>query len=98
MPDEPPRTRLRLHAVVRGDVQGVGYRYFARREAQALGLVGFVRNLADGSVEIVAEGERSHLEALVVALQRGPTAAQVEQVDCKWGAPEGRESAFLIRY
>ncbi len=46
-----------LRFIVRGRVQGVGYRYFARKSAESLGLTGFARNLADGSVEVVAEGE-----------------------------------------
>jgi acylphosphatase len=98
MPDQPASTRQRLRAVVRGDVQGVGYRYFARREAQSRGLVGFVRNNADETVEVVAEGERSQLDTLVLALNRGPTAARVERVDCEWSAAEGTASGFSIRY
>lgn len=98
MPDPAPTTRVRLHAVVQGRVQGVGYRYFVRREAQARGLVGTVRNLADGAVEVIAEGERARLEGLVQALERGPTAAEVERVDCEWGVAEGIASGFSVRY
>jgi len=98
MPDQSPSTRQRLRAVVRGEVQGVGYRYFARREAQSRGLDGFVRNHADGSVEVVAEGPRAQLDALVLALNRGPTAARVERVDCEWSAAEGVVSGFAVRY
>ncbi len=98
MPDQSPSTRQRLRAVVRGEVQGVGYRYFARREAQSRGLDGFVRNNADGSVEVVAEGPRAQLDALVLALNRGPTAARVERVDCEWSAAEGAVSGFAVRY
>ncbi|TMG57453.1 MAG: acylphosphatase, partial [Chloroflexi bacterium] len=54
----------RLHAVVRGDVQGVGFRYYVQRKARQLGLPGWVRNNDDGSVELVAEGERDALEQL----------------------------------
>ncbi len=98
MPDQAPSTRVRLRAIVYGDVQGVGYRYFVRRQAQSLGVVGWVRNLADNSVEVVAEGERTRLDALVLALERGPSAARVERVDREWSAAEGAFSGFSIRY
>ena len=98
MHDQPLSSRVRLHAVVHGEVQGVGYRYFARREAQSRGLVGWVRNREDGAVEVLVEGERSRLESLLIALQRGPTAAQVERVDCEWSAAENISSGFTIRY
>lgn len=88
----------RLTALVRGDVQGVGYRYFARREASALGLRGFVRNLPDRSVEVVAEGERSLLQQFVGVLRRGPSAAIVEAVDTAWSNAEGTFSGFQIRH
>ena len=92
-----PEQQTRLRAIVRGYVQGVGYRYFARREAQARGLTGYVRNLADGSVEVVAEGARSQLEAFLQALERGPSEAEVEHVDCEWGAAGGATFGFSVR-
>lgn len=70
-----------LRFIVRGRVQGVGYRYFARRSAESLGLVGFARNLADGSVEVVAEGEPQALSSLEAALRQGPSFALVESLD-----------------
>ncbi len=87
----------RLTARVRGDVQGVGYRFFARREASALGLRGYVRNLPDNSVEVVAEGERGLLQQLVGVLRRGPSAAFVEAVDTEWSPAEGAFGGFQIR-
>src|SRR5213595_3888362 len=65
----------RLHAVVRGDVQGVGFRYFVQRKAQQLGLRGWVRNNDDGTVELVAEGDRGKLEDLERAVRAGPRMA-----------------------
>jgi acylphosphatase len=65
---------------VSGDVQGVGYRFFAVRVAQRLGLAGFVRNLSDGRVEVYAIGEPRDLEDLRQELERGPRAAQVSGV------------------
>jgi acylphosphatase len=70
----------RLHAVVQGRVQGVGFRYFAVERARDLRLVGFCRNLSNGDVEVVAEGEEGALEALMVALRQGPQMAHVEKV------------------
>lgn len=87
----------RLTARVHGDVQGVGFRFFARREASALGLRGYVRNLANGDVEVVAEGGRIRLEQLLAALERGPSAADVEQVEASWSTGDGTFSSFQIR-
>ena len=70
-----------LHVVVRGRVQGVGYRWFVRERGRALRLAGWVRNLSDGSVEIAADGEGSALERLRVLLGQGPPGADVVAVD-----------------
>ena len=70
-----------LHVVVRGRVQGVGFRWFVRERGRALGLSGWVRNLADGSVEVVANGERLALERLRMLLGQGPPGAAVSAVD-----------------
>lgn len=70
----------RLRVVVSGRVQGVGYRYFAQAEAASRGLAGYVRNLQDGNVELVAEGPIELLDSLVIALQQGPQLARVDGV------------------
>jgi len=67
--------------VVRGRVQGVGFRWFVGREAQRLGVGGFVRNLPDGTVEVVSQGTEAQLDALEEALARGPRMARVDAVD-----------------
>jgi acylphosphatase len=84
----------RLHGVVHGDVQGVGFRYFLMREAQRLGLRGWVRNRDDGTVEFVAEGSRSDLERLKQAAAQGPRMARVERVDGQWSAAAGNLDSF----
>jgi acylphosphatase len=66
---------------VAGRVQGVGYRYFAMRSAEALGLTGFVRNLADGRVEVVGEGLEQVLAEFEQKLRQGPAFAAVESLD-----------------
>jgi len=76
----------RLHGVVHGDVQGVGFRYFLMREARRLGLRGWVRNRDDGTVEFVAEGRRSDLERLKQVAGQGPRTARVDRVDGHWSA------------
>lgn len=67
------------HAVVTGRVQGVGFRWFARERAKRLGLKGWVRNRPDGSVEIVAMGETSHLEEFKLQMRAGPHGAAVDE-------------------
>lgn len=88
----------RLTAVVEGGVQGVGYRFFARARARALGLRGYVRNQRGGTVEVVAEGPRHALEQLLAALRRGPAAAEVTHVAASWGPAEQAFSDFGIRH
>jgi acylphosphatase len=67
--------------VVRGRVQGVGFRWFVQREAQALGVSGWVRNNFDGAVEALAVGSSAQLTALEAKLQAGPRAARVDSVE-----------------
>ena len=74
----------RLDAVVRGLVQGVGFRYFVMREARRLELDGWTANEADGSVRVVADGPRETLEILLEALREGPPASIVERVAVNW--------------
>jgi len=74
----------RARLVVRGRVQGVGYRWFARDAATALGLQGWVRNRRDGSVELETAGTEATLSALCERLRQGPPAAQVTAVDVQW--------------
>ena len=86
----------RVEVVVRGSVQGVGYRYFAWREAMALDLEGWVANEPDGSVRCVAQGPRDRLEAFIAILRAGPPAALVERRQRALG-PAGRRSRPLRR-
>jgi acylphosphatase len=88
----------RLHAVAHGYVQGVGFRAFVARESRRLGLAGSVRNRADGTVEVIAEGERRVLEELLLALHRGPAEAEVQRVDARWSAAEGGLTRFEVEF
>lgn len=87
-----------LHAIVHGLVQGVSFRYFTQRAALSLALTGWVRNRADGTVEVVAEGPSQQLQRLEAFLQVGPPAAEVEQVEVTWQAPTGRFDTFEVRH
>jgi acylphosphatase len=73
-----------VHLVVRGRVQGVGFRYFVLRRADTMGISGWVRNRVDGAVELEAEGPRTELERLVAAVTRGPAGAHVTAVEQEW--------------
>jgi len=87
----------RLTAWVRGRVQGVGFRWWTRARALELGLVGTATNLADGRVEVVAEGPRASCEALLEAL-RGPGApGRVTGVTERWSDPRGGLNGFVER-
>jgi acylphosphatase len=82
-----------VRIVVTGRVQGVGYRAFVARQADNLGLAGWVRNQPDGSVEAFAAGRADRLDAFVAALRRGPAHSRVEDVRTEWldtaEGPEG---------
>ncbi|HUZ86489.1 MAG TPA: acylphosphatase [Candidatus Baltobacterales bacterium] len=84
----------RLHAVIHGDVQEVGFRYFLLRRGRELLLRGWVRNNDDGTVELVAEGERADLEELKRAAEKGPSLARVERVAAWWSAAGGGLGPF----
>ena len=79
-------------------MQGVGFRYFAREVARDLGLVGYVRNLAGGPVEVVAEGTERDLLRLAEALRRGPLGARVDGVDLTWSDPRGDFPSFRVEF
>jgi acylphosphatase len=73
--------QIAVRLVIRGCVQGVGYRWWARTEARRLGLGGWVRNRIDGSVELLVAGPAAAIEQFVAACRRGPTAASVASVE-----------------
>jgi acylphosphatase len=75
--------RTSRHYLISGRVQGVGYRAFAHRTAQRLGVTGWVRNLEDGSVEVLAHGSEDQFLRLEVELKQGPAHALVERLNCR---------------
>lgn len=88
---------MRLQAFVKGRVQGVGFRWWTRARALELGLMGSATNLADGRVEVVAEGPRPACEALLELLRGSGTPGRVDFVAERWGTARGEEEGFVER-
>lgn len=88
---------VRIHAIVAGRVQGVGFRYFTQGEATALGLAGWVRNLPGGEVQLEAEGTRERVDELIAAVRRGPALSRVDDVRLT-DRPTAGGTGFRIRH
>src|SRR5678816_142671 len=97
MAEEHPSTK-RLHAIVRGHVQGVNFRAYTQLKANALGLTGWVRNITGGAVETIAEGSTDALEEFARFLHEGSPSASVSGVEESWGAASGEFHDFHVRY
>ena len=87
---------VRLTALVSGRVQGVGFRYWVREQADPLGLAGSATNLRDGRVEVIAEGPRERCQQLLDALEGDRTPGTVSAVDASWADPRGLDG-FSVR-
>ena len=83
--------------LISGRVQGVGFRFFVEARAAIEGVHGWVRNLADGRVETLVEGEQSSVDRIEAALWRGPSGAVVDEVVSEAAVPSGRATGFSIR-
>ena len=83
--------------LISGRVQGVGFRYFIEARARAEGAHGWVRNLADGRVEVLVEGDEDTVNRIEAAARRGPGGAEVDDVEVEITAPSGRATGFTIR-
>ena len=88
----PSRAHIRIH----GRVQGVYYRASMAQQAVKAGIVGWVRNCEDGSVESIAEGSRAAIESLLAWCRQGPPGSRVERVDVTWDEPSGSFPGFVI--
>ena len=95
MSDKP---MMRLHARVYGRVQGVNFRYYTQIEANRRKLTGWVTNRFDGSVELVAEGERTTLGRFLNFLHSGSPSARVDRVQADWSEATGEFNHFRVRY
>lgn len=86
----------RLHAFIKGGVQGVGFRYFTLRTALDNNLTGWVRNRWDGRVEVLAEGSLEDLNRFLAALRKGPASAEVRDVNYEFSASKGEFERFQV--
>ena len=91
-------TYIRAHITVSGVVQGIGYRFFAQRTATELGITGYVRNLPDGRVEVVAEGKQGLMNSFIEELRRGPWSAHVSGIDVETSQYKAEFNRFTIRF
>jgi acylphosphatase len=95
---EKQTSQKSVKVIIHGRVQGVGFRYFTQKNASRLGVVGWVRNRADGTVEIHAEGQESTLKQFLSRVKKGPSHADVTDVKVTWGEPTERYSSFQVTY
>jgi len=89
---------LLLHAIVKGKVQGVGFRYFTKQIADQLGVKGWVKNNPDGTVEVLAEGDEKTLKEFLEYLKNGPPLSNVVEVEYQFLNNNGGFDSFEIRY
>jgi acylphosphatase len=89
---------VRAEITVNGLVQGVGFRYYILRQAQSLGLKGFVKNLFTGEVHTLAEGERGIIEEIIKLIKTGPSHAQVKNCRVEWSDSTDEFTTFEIRF
>ena len=88
----------RAHVYYGGRVQGVGFRHLAEGFAQEAGLTGFVKNTQDGRVELVCEGPKQKIEALLAQIQYGPLGRYIQKADCSWETPSGEFTDFTVEF
>ena len=89
--------RVARRYVIAGRVQGVGFRFYAEAAAAREGVHGWVRNLPDGTVEALVEGDMESVDRVEAALRRGPASSSVERIDIEERTPSGRATGFSIR-
>ena len=92
------KERARVHIVIRGKVQGVFFRDYAKKEADKMGVTGWAKNTDDGGVEIVAEGDKSCLRQFIILCEKGNSLATVTNVDYDWEEFTGKFNDFYINY
>ena len=88
----------RAHVFYAGRVQGVGFRHEAESVAHRLGLVGWVKNLRDGRVEVVCEGPKEKIEQMLSELQEGALGCHIKKVDCSWEPPTNEYHDFCVEF
>lgn len=88
--------KIRIHAFVSGFVQGISFRYYTKDLAVKLGLKGWAKNLIDGRVEVIAEGNRSEIDSLIAFLKKGPQGARIKNVEIKEEEYKGEFKDFDV--
>ena len=88
---------LQLHALVKGHVQGVGFRYYTLKSARGKNLTGWVRNLRDGKVEVLAEGSQDRLNQFIADLRQGPISSDVDHVEVNFSDAVGEFKDFGVK-
>ena len=88
---------LQLHALVNGRVQGVGFRYYTLKSARGKNLTGWVRNLRDGRVEVMAEGDQNRLNQLITDRRQGPISSDVDHVEVNFSEAVGEFKDFGVK-
>jgi acylphosphatase len=83
-----------VYCVVHGNVQGVSFRQFAKEKADSLGILGYAKNMPNGTVEVVAQGEENNLKIFLESISAGPESAQVESLNVMWGKVEEEYTQF----
>ena len=91
-----PNKHRRLHLIIKGYVQGVGFRFFTLQNGTHLRLNGWVRNKFNGNVEVLAEGPQKDLYALIQEVRRGPPSAEVHDIEISWDEPLGDLPPFTV--
>ena len=89
--------KIQARVIFSGRVQGVNFRAFTARVAESLGLEGWVKNLPDGNVEAILEGQKDFVEEAIKRCRTGPSIAEVEDVQTEWRPYEGNFGGFSIR-
>ena len=87
-----------VHAVAHGRVQGVGFRFFVREHASRFGLNGWVRNCADGTVELYVEGDDASVREFLKEVEKGPSFGRVSDLEVDWTEPENEYTSFNIKF
>ena len=87
-----------IYVIISGQVQNVGFRYSTRQRAESLGLTGFVRNLPDRDVEVVAQGKKEDLDKMAEWLKKGPSSAVVRDAKIEWVKPTKIYECFSIEF
>jgi len=87
-----------VHMIAHGRVQGVGFRFFVREQAAPHGITGWVKNLPDGTVEILAEGENEVLDVFIDRIRKGPLFGRITELTVEWREPTNSYTRFGITF